>query len=410
MKRNAAAIICLFVLTSLLSSVPAGGQSIFGLNYFGEHLFGGDARSRALAFSTIAVPDTGSALTMNPAARADLRSVTFSIVEVLELGSARAGDETAELNRFQLPQLMIAVPIRRGLVFSLGYMTNFMGKGDFAYPSYVDDVPVHYEVYKHRSSLFTAPLSLAWKARDWLSVSASLELERGMIRNDIDLEFYESNYDDAEASRSRSFAGESFAVALLARIHPRLYIGGLYEYEVEYEVDEKITYTRSEFDTNRLWKTTLPGAFGAGISAGLTERWWLSGHYWMREAPEPTGFPQLEGSIGEESLIAVGLERRRDNDGGFFHRIPLRIGYYQNQWHLEVPAGEPVISRFFTAGTSFSLPGGPGRIDLSLELGQIGSLDTNGADERMARLGFGFSLAEPWTARKEESGYRSSDR
>ncbi len=405
MKRNAAIVISLLLVLASIDGAPARGQSIFGINYLGEHLFGGDSRYRGLAYSAIAVPDTGSALTMNPASMADLRSVTFSIAEVFEMGSARAGDETADLNRFQLPQLMLAIPVRRGLVFSLGYVTDFMGKGDFAYPSYVENVPIHYEVYKHRSSLFTAPVSLSWKALGWLNVAASLDLERGSIRNDITTEFYQGNYDDAEASRDRSFSGESFSVAFLARLHPRLYVGGLWDHEVEYEVDETITYTRSEFDSHRIWKTTLPGAFGVGAAAGLSERWWLSAQYWMREAPETVGFEQFEGSVGDEYLFAFGLERRRTPDGGFFHRIPLRLGYYQNRWHLELPAGEPVVSRFFTAGTSFSLPGGPGRVDLSLELGQIGSLDTNGADERMARLGIGFSLTEPWSARDEDDRY-----
>jgi len=405
MKRNAAFIISLLLLLSSIDVAPARAQSIFGLNYLGEHLFGGDPRYRGLAYSAIAVPDTGSALTMNPASMADLTSLTFSITEVFEMGSARAGDETADLNRFQLPQLMIAIPVRRGLVFSLGYMTDFMGKGDFAYPSYVENVPIHYDVYKHRSSLFTAPLSLSWKALDRLNVAASFDLERGSIRNDITTEFYERDYGDAEASRDRSFSGESFSVAFLARVHPRLYIGGLWDHEVEYEVDETITYTRPEFDSHRIWKTTLPGAFGVGAAAGLTERWWLSAQYWMREAPETVGFEQFDDSIGEEHLIAVGLERRRVESGGFFHRIPLRLGYCQNRWHLELPAGEPVVSRFFTVGTAFSLPGGPGRVDLSLELGQIGSLDTNGADERMARIGIGFSLSETWSARDEDDRY-----
>ena len=405
MMRNTSKILCLLLFLVPLGAAPAGSQSIFGLNYLGEHLFGGDARYRALAFSAIAIPDTGSALTMNPASMADLNSVTFSIVEVFEMGSVRAGEETAELNRFQLPQLVIAVPIRPGLVFSLGYVTNFMGRGDFSYPSFVDDVPIHYEVYKHRSSLFTAPLSLSWKARDWLNVAAAFELERGSIRNDVNIEFYEQNFDHAESSRSRSFSGESFSVAFLARIHPRLYVGGKWDHEVEYEVDETITYTRSELNSNSLWKTKLPGAFGVGASAGLSGRWWFSAQYWRRESPEARGFHQLDGSIAEESLIAVGLERRGAGDGGFFQRIPLRLGYYQNRWHLEIPAGEPVTSRFFTTGTSFSLPGGPGRIDLSFELGQIGSLDSNGADERMARIGIGFSLSEPWSSRDEDDRY-----
>ena len=405
MRSTTRTILCLSLILVTIGSMPARGQSIFGLNFLGEHLFNGDSRYRALAYSAIAVSDTTSALTLNPASRADLRSVTFSIVEVFEMGSARAGEETAELNRFQLPQLVLALPLRPGLVFSLGYMTTYMGRGDFAYPSYVDDVPIYYEVYKHRSSLFTAPLSVSWKAADWLNVAASLDLERGSIRQEVDIEFYEDGYDYAEASRSRSFSGESFSLALLARIHPRLYVGGMWDHEVEYEVDETITYTRSEFNSNAVWKTTLPAAFGVGAAAGLSERWWLTAQYWRREPPEAEGFPQLDGSIGEESLIAVGLERRRAGDGGFFSRIPLRLGFYQNRWHLEIPAGEPVTSRFFTMGTAFSLPGGPGRIDLSLELGQVGSLDDNGADERIARLGVGFSLSEPWSSRDGDDRY-----
>jgi hypothetical protein len=406
MRKRIIITVCAPVLfVCMLAADEASGQSIFSLNYLGEHVFGGDSRYRALAYSALAVPDTNSALTLNPASRADLSAVTFSIIEVLEMGRARTEDEMADLNRYSLPQIMVAVPLRKGLVFSSGIVTGFMGRGDAEYPRSAEGIPLYTEVYEHRSSLFTVPLTLSWKVRDWISVAASYELERGSTRNNITIDFYQSSYTDSEFSRTRSYSGDSWSGAFLVRIHPRFYIGGLWDHEVRYEVEETISYTRSEFDSAAVWKMALPTALGIGFSAGLSERWWLSSQYWRREAPEAVGFPQFSGCVGEETLIAAGLERRPAVVGGFFGKIPLRFGFYQNKWHLEIPSGEAIISRFFTFGTSLAFPSGEGCIDLSLEFGQVGSIDGNGADERMVRIGFGLSVSEPWSGRKEGARY-----
>jgi hypothetical protein len=405
MNRRAGIAIFTFLTLFLLMADPSEAQSVFGLNYLGEHVYGGGPRYRALAYSALAVPDTNGVLTQNPASRADISAVTFSIVEVLDLSRIRTEYEIADQSRYHLPQIMIAVPLGKGLVFSSGYQTEFMGRGDVAYAAHVENVPEYFEIYKHRSSLFTVPLAISWKVREWANVAAAFELERGSIRSDITIDFIPSDYADSEFSRIRSFSGNSWCAAFLVRIHPRLYIAGLWDAEVRYEVEETFSYARSEFDSTATWEATLPGAFGVGFSLGLSERWWLSSQYWHREAPDPTGFPQLSGGIGDETLISAGLERRSSADGGFLKRIPLRFGFYQNRWHFEIPSGEAIRSRFFTIGTSLSFPGGRGGVDISFELGQIGSVDGNGVDERMARIGVGFNVSEVWSKRTEGSRY-----
>jgi hypothetical protein len=138
------------------------------------------------------------------------------------------------------------------------------------------------------------------------------------------------------------------------------------------------------------------------VSAEVARQWWVNAHVWERGAPKPDGFPQLAGSLGAERLIALGVERRGTQSGGFVTRRPLRLGYYEDRWHFEYPPGRAVTSRFFTFGTGFGLPGGPGAADIAFEIGQIGSISANGLDERVFRVSFGLSASEAWGKRKTE--------
>ncbi len=394
----------LIFLLSVVLGGAAKGQSVYGLNFLGEHNFRGSARYRSLAFSAIAVPDSNHAITLNTASIADLARMTFSVVEVLGMSRARSDEDISDQNRFHLPEVMIAVPLRKGLVFGVGYRTRFLGRADFSYPRSVPGAPIAYEVYKHRSSLFTAPIALAWKVKEWINIGCELQIERGSIRDYADVTFDEGNFEQVGSTRSRGFSATSWSAAVLIRPIGRFYIGALWDGNVEYDVEESWEYSRAELDSTALWEFSLPVAYGLGFAVGLSERWWVTSQFWKREAPDPTGFQHLEGSLDSEYLIAFGIERRRVGEGGFFSRLPLRLGFYENRWHVEFPQGEPVHARFITMGTGFQLPGGPGRLDLSVEVGQIGSVDNNGLDERMVRIGVGLSASEPWTRRKGERG------
>jgi len=386
----------------MAAAAGASAQSIFGLDYLGEHRFAGSARERALGFSLFAAPDTNSALTANAATLSGLTRLTFSFFEMLGASTVRSADLSAHENRFELPSVMVAVPLRPGLVAGVGYRTRFAGKGEFTYEVPIEDTPTAYETYRHRGSLFTAPITLSWAATCWLSVAGQLNIERGAIDDNVSSKFHEDNYATMESKRTRSFSGTSWEASALLRVVPRLFVGGSVNGPIDYGVTEDFVYTRSDLDSTAAFDLTLPLSYGVGVCAGASERWWLSARYWQRGAPEPDGFPRFAGALGDERLLAFGLERRGAASGGFWTRIPIRLGFYEDRWHIEVPAGSPVKSRFFTLGTGFKLPGGPGMLDLSLEAGQIGSKDENGVDERLVRIGVGISAGEAWSKRKPQ--------
>lgn len=402
MKVISKSILLIIVMMCAPAVNGALAQSIFGLPFIGEHRFRGDARNRALGISAFAVPDSSSALIGNPASLAGLERVTLSFVEVLALSRINAGGEVSDQSRFQLPGLMLAFPIREGLVFRVGYHTRFEGKGDFSIADSMVGAPTPFEMHRHRSSLFTAPLALAWKADDWISLAGELQVEGGTIKDEVAITFDNEDYVPAVSKRQRRFSAASWCVGLLLRLHERLYVGGLWDARVNYDVDEKWSHTRSEYDSTGTSEFSLPDAFGVGLAFGLSERWWLTTYFWARKAPEPEGFTQLEKSLRGERLVSIGLERRRNSADGFFERLPVRLGFYENRWHLEFPAGEGITGRFLTLGTGFRMPGGPGVLDLSVEIGQIGSESRNGLTERVMRIGVGMNVSEAWSRRREE--------
>jgi hypothetical protein len=399
-ERFAAAIVIGCFLAGL--SAEASAQSIFGLTFLGEHRFAGNARTHALGLSSFAVPDTNAALSGNAATLSGLTRLTFSVFEMLGASTVRSGDKAAHENRFELPSVMIAVPLRRGLVAALGYRTRFEGKGDFTYAAPIDSAPAANDTYGHRGSLFSAPLALSWAVTDRLSLAGELQIERGSITDNASVGFHADNYATMESKRTRSFSGSSWAASALIAVVPRLSLGATFNSRINYSVSEDFSYTLAELDSAAAFDFSLPASYGVGAAAGLSGRWWLSAYFWQRKAPEPVGFPQFAGAVGDERLIAVGLERRGATQGGFFSRVPVRVGFYEDRWHVELPAGKPVKSRFFTLGTGFKLPGGPGVIDLSIEAGQIGSVGDNGVDERVLRMGVGISAGESWSKRKAE--------
>jgi hypothetical protein len=397
-NRTFTAALAATLILAAGSLAPAFAQSIFGLNFLGEHQFSGSARYRALGLSAYAVIDTTGAISANPAAMADLTRLTFSLVEVVSVANVRSGNAAAYEGRYQLPSVMIGVPVRKGLVLGVGYRTEFMGKGDFFFELPVDSTATAYETFRHRSGLFSVPLSVAWRPVSWARVAGAYQLERGSIKDDYRVEYYAS----VNSRRMRSFSGSSWSGSVLVDVNPRLSLGLGWKSGVAYEGEETFRYSRADLDTTVEWRFKIPSSWEAGAAYGITDRWWLSAHFWRRSAPEPRGFEQLAGSIGEERLMALGVEKRSVPAGGFFARIPLRLGFYENRWHLEYPPGRPVNSRFITFGTGFSLPGGPGAMDLSFEIGQIGSIGSNGVDERVFRMVFGLSASETWTRRRTE--------
>lgn len=396
-------VVLLFILMMVIHHSNAVSQSMWGINYLGEHRFRGGARDRALGFSSLALADTShNVVTANPSSLANIEMVTFSLFQSFSMNSMSTSDNTVDQNRFVLPSITLAVPLPKGLVISTGYHTRFESRGEFSFPgTKIPEASRPYSHYNHRSSLFTAPLALGWNSAEWLNMSLELQIERGSVKDDI-TNTLGMDGGEVESSWYRDFSALSWAAAMEVKPRAGVSLGFYYDAQVDYSVEEEFLYSRESLDSTATSDFTLPPCFGIGAALEVSDRWRVMSSYWWREAPHHTSLNLFEGSLSDEWLFGIGVERLRDNGGGFFDRIPIRVGFYQNRWHLQFPAGETLTGSFATFGTGFSLPGGPGYLDISLETGQIGSLENNNLSERVIKLGIGFSLAEPWSRRKED--------
>ncbi len=383
----------------LLLSFGAKAQSIYGMNYIGEAVHMGSSRHQALGYSAVAVQDTINSVTPNPASTADLPMGTLTFQQVLSASRVYFLDFSSKQTRYQVPTFTVSFPIRKGLVMTTGYRTRYMGRADFVYQRDIEGAPVAYENYKLDSSLYILPVIVAWRPFDALRVAGEAQFNFGSIIDKVNVWFDDLNYRNVDSQRRRNFSGLSWGASLLWEAHPRLWLGCNIDGAVNYRVDEVVENTTSVLDTSTTFDYTLPLALDVGFAANAFGRWWLSSSYWMRAAADPAGFPQLEGSVGDETHIGVGIERRASNEGHILNRIPIRLGFYTDKWHLQFPPGQEVNSMFLTFGSAIPLGKSPGAIDYTLEFGRIGSKAENFVEENVFRLGLSFSVAEPWSKR-----------
>lgn len=381
---------------------PGAAQSVYGLAFIGDHLDRGCARYAALGYSAVAASDTNNVTTQNPSSTADLRTVTFTVHQSLAVSRVQAGDERSRQTRYLLPSALLAVPLREGLVLSGGYVTRSAGRADFAYRFDLDGVPGGMRNYRHDASLYFVPVCLAWRPVEMLNIAAEARFDRGSITDRVIVSFEDPAYRDVESQRRRSFSGTSWGASMLLRLHRRVRIGAAVEGAVLYSVDESITAAGDLPAQRRSFEFELPASWSVGASVNVRERWWVSTSYWMRPAPEPTGFEWLEGSLGSETHLGIGIERLLGTGGGFFDWIPLRLGFSTARRHIEFPAGSAVRSTFFALGSAIALPGGPGSLDVTAEFGRIGSERENGVDEDVFRLSVSISVSEPWARRRAD--------
>ncbi len=386
----------------LLLPCGAKAQSIYGINYIGEVVHMGSSKHQALGYSAVAVQDTSNSVTPNPASTADLTMVTLTVQQLLSASRVYYLEDISKQTRYQVPAFTVSFPIGKGLVLTTGYRTRYFGRADFAYRRDIEGAPTAYENYKLDSSLYTLPVIVAWKPINTLRVAGEAQFNLGSVVDRVNVWFNDVDYRNVDSKRRRNYSGISWGASLLWEVHPRLWLGCNIDGAVDYRVDEVVENTTSVLDTSMTFDYTLPLAWDVGFAANAFGRWWLSSSYWMRAAADPTGFPQLEGSVGNETHIGVGIERRASNEGHILNRIPIRLGFYTDKWHLQFPPGQEVNSIFFTVGSAIPLGNTPGAIDYTLEFGRIGSKAENFVEENVFRLGLSFSVAEPWSRRKTE--------
>lgn len=395
---------CLVLLAAGLV-VPARAQSPFSLVHLGAPVAGGDARILGRGGWGLAESDTLAPSFLNPAGLPGLRQVAIALSGYGERISSEGAGGSRDNARVMAPDLAVAVPLGDGrAVLAAGFHARRSTQYDTSEGRewrFGDELlAAGVETFSREGTQFAVPLTLAARATGALSLSATLNLERGVIRERVDSFFTDPvdsiGYRRSSLVREDAFSGTSAGLGLVWRPTGALSLGAVYTTPWDYDVQRSQEVYNVSGVVDSSYTVRMPAAWGVGASARLARRWSAGADYERRGLSELRGRPDWERAATDEWRIGVGCERAgaRVRRGGLSN-LPLRFGVSRGQWGYRV-GDEPVREWRVAAGTGFVLAGGGGRVDVGISYGRVGDRERNGYVDDVWRLALSVVGLERW--------------
>ena len=96
--------------------------------------------------------------------------------------------------------------------------------------------------------------------------------------------------------------------------------------------------------------------------------------------------------------FAIGCEIRKtlNPNESLFERIAYRFGYFTQPYFHQDVEGNDIREHWISAGLGIPLLRNVSQIDIAIQYGTRGDLDTNGISEKLLRLNLSISGGEKW--------------
>jgi len=401
--RRAAA--CL-VLLAAGGAGSARAQSPFSLVHLGAPAAGGDARVLGRGGWGLAESDTMAPSFLNPAGLPGLRQVAISLSGYGELIGSTGDAGSSDNSRVMTPDAAVALPLWGGrAVLAAGFharrSTQYQTDRPAEWYAGSELLATGVETFSREGTQFAVPLTVAARATRALSLSASLNLERGSIRERVDnlfLDPVDSVYTFRRSSlvREDDFSGTSASFGLQWRPTGALALGAVFTTPWDYAVARRQEVYNVSGVADSSYSVSMPAAWGVGASARLASRWSAGADYAWSGLSELRGRPDWELAAADEWRLGIGCERAgaRVRRGGW-NNLPLRFGVSRGQWGYRV-GDEPIREWRVAAGTGFVFNSGGGRVDLALSYGRVGDRERNGYVDDVWRLALSVVGLERW--------------
>ncbi|MFO7879931.1 MAG: hypothetical protein ACQES0_07710 [Bacteroidota bacterium] len=159
------------------------------------------------------------------------------------------------------------------------------------------------------------------------------------------------------------------------------------------------------YESKEKGKISLPSGIGAGLAYTYKDVLTLAADYKFQDWTDNEIFGEVD-SLGASQRVSMGAEYIPDGKSSaslsYAGKIRYRLGAYYHDSYLQFDQGNTRVNDF---GISFGL-GLPMKrsnttFNLSLELGQRGSLKNNLVKEQYVLVGMNFSLADIWFIKRK---------
>jgi len=392
--------ILIIVMTNLIliSNIFAGSiLSSFGL---GEPFVTFNSRAMGMGFISVSQDNPFYLNLVNPASFYRLKTTTISVQYIYINNNYSDPLASATSHYSNVNGFAFAVPITSKIGFALqftprtrmDYILSFTGEnGGY---NYTQSVEGQGGLNNFKFSAYFSPASK-------LSFGITGLYTFGRINETWSVDYDDSKfYSTGDLFLSRN-KGYGFVLGFLSRPLHNLSIGAAYSPSIKLDTNTDTSY-RFETDKYTFSSThVLPSWIKAGASFTFYKKLMLGTEIGLTKWSEFKLNDNTIQNIKDTKSISFGLEflpASKPTDP-YFKKVSYRAGFCSEPYFYHSPNGETINETWITFGLGFPLYGGS-KIDFAFNFGKRGSLDKNGLEENIFRLGVSVTTGEKWFIRR----------
>ncbi|MCD6117138.1 hypothetical protein J7K93_09000 [bacterium] len=374
---------------TILSSFGLGAPSV---------TFG--SRAMGMGFISVSQDSPFYINLVNPASLFRIKTTMISVQYVYTNNNYSDSQNSASSHYSNVNGFAFALPVTSRIGFSLqfspstrvDYLLSFEGKnGGYDFTQSVEGM----------GGLNNFKLSSYFSPFPNFSLGFSGLYTFGRIDETWAVDYNNSNFSSTGDLFLSRNTGYGFICGFLYRPVKILSIGAAYSPSMKLNTNTDTSY-RFETDKYTFSSThILPSWVKAGASLTLFKKLILGTEVGFTKWDEFKLNDKSIANIKNTQSISLGLEflpTSKPTDS-YIKKISYRAGFCSKPYFYLSPNGETIHETWLTFGFGFPLYGGS-KIDFAFNFGRRGSLDKNGIEENLFRLGVSVTTGEKWFMRR----------
>lgn len=419
---------CILTLLAVLSVSVLFAQNRTGSPYtrygVGDLLSRNFGDSRAMGGSSLAMRSPDKLYVANPASYSAIDSLHF----VMELGLSssfkqmQSGDQSVTMSDMNLSYLSFGFPVTSWWGASAGILPYSNVGYDLISTESSFGLDQEYNYYGS-GGLNQAYIGNSFSPMKNLSLGININYMFGNIYQSNSVSFEGENEGMLDIIQKNSMYFSDFYFTFGAQYkwelnkNHSLTFGAIWENNNSLNAKRDLLVTNMlsdggssaidtlEFVSDEEGSVTLPMSAGFGLSYQYKDVLTLAGDVYIQDWSDSEMFGETD-SLGVSQRVSFGAEYTPDGKYSpsmkYLKKVRYRAGVYYNDTYLQFDQGKTKINDF---GISFGL-GLPMKrsnttFNLSLELGQRGSLDNNLVREQYVMFGMNFTLSDIWFIKRK---------
>ncbi len=182
-------------------------------------------------------------------------------------------------------------------------------------------------------------------------------------------------------------------------------LGAKYQPQIAVSGKKKVTISNYKIDiynnTSRKGTFDVPETYALGLGVVKNKRLWVGFDY-MLEKWSSTKILNKSNNLKDRNRYSVGMNYQA-NDGyatRFLKKLSYRLGAYYDTGYVHVN-NEDITAVGISCGLGLPLRKGKGMVNLSFEIGEMGTLNHNNVRERFSKITLQMSLFEGWFIKRK---------